>query len=253
MLADEYPGMTFGEATTAAEAVEAVRTSPWDIVVLDISLPGRSGLDALAEIHAMSPNLPVLVMTMYGEEEYAVRAFRTGASGYITKGSAPEELLHAVQKVLSGGRYVSSGMAERLVGSLKTDLGRPPHESLSNREFQVLRMLAAGTTVKSIAHELVPGLRDALATEAIFPHDAGRLRGAAHDAVQGRRRGRHRHRPRREPLHRRLRASRRQARVRGQRLLRFRTTLFVGARPGQAPGPVNLVARRSLTPAAASR
>ena len=217
--------------------------------------------------HPPSPSLPIMYImssTRYGCAPVSSPGCRRFAHSSDVRGR-PRVMphIHGFATLLHSGTFyadpwrhedcLGAEHVQRLVGSLKTDLGRPPHESLSNREFQVLRMLAAGTTVKSIAHELVPGLRDALATEAIFPHDAGRLRGAAHDAVQGRRRGRHRHRPRREPLHRRLRASRRQARVRGQRLLRFRTTLFVGARPGQAPGPVNLVARRSLTPAAASR
>lgn len=154
MLMDVFADLTMGEATCASEAVEAVRKAPWDIIVMDISLPGRSGLEAIADIRPLAPNVPILVMTMYGEDEYAVRAFRTGASGYITKGSAPEELVLAVRKLLAGGRYVSPGLAERLAGGLTVDAEKPLHEALSNREFQVLRMLAGGRTVKEIGHDL---------------------------------------------------------------------------------------------------
>ncbi len=154
MLVDAFPDLVFGEASSAREALAAVRDAFWDIVVLDLSLPGASGLDVLAELRLVAPQVPVLIMTMYGESEYAVRAFRGGASGYITKGSAPEQILEAVRKVLSGGRYVSGDLAEQLAGGLSADASRPLHESLSSREFQVFRMLAAGMTVKGIGHEL---------------------------------------------------------------------------------------------------
>lgn len=154
MLADAFPELTFGEAGSASEALRAVREAPWDMVVLDLSLPGPGGLEVLAELRTLAPQVPVLIMTMYGESEYAVRAFRSGAAGYITKGNAPEQMLEAVRKVLAGGRYVSRDLAEILAGGLRVDASRPLHETLSNREFQVFRLLAAGMTVKAVGHEL---------------------------------------------------------------------------------------------------
>ena len=154
LLADEFPGIECGEATTAHEAVEKARAGGWDVVLLDISLAGRSGLEALKDIQVACPTLPVLVMTMHAEHEYAIRAFRNGASGYITKDSEPDELLTAIRKVMSGGRYVTAELAEALAGSLRSDSGRPPHDALSDRELQVLRMLGAGISVKRIGAEL---------------------------------------------------------------------------------------------------
>lgn len=154
VIADAFTEASFGEVGTAPEAIEAVRAEAWDLVVLDISLDGKSGLDVLSEIRCIAPSVRVLVMTMYGEEEYAFRAFRSGASGYITKASAPEELVNAVKKVVSGGLYVSTAMAENLAASLLNDAAKPLHETLSSREFQVFRMLASGLTVKAIGAEL---------------------------------------------------------------------------------------------------
>lgn len=154
LLTEAYPHFSMGEAATASEAIDAVRREEWEIIVLDISLPGRTGLDLLVELRELRPATPILMMTMYGEEEYAARAFRAGAAGYVTKGSAPDELLKAVKKVLAGGRYVSPGMAELLAENLGSDADSPKHEALSTREFQVFRMLAVGLTIKGIGHEL---------------------------------------------------------------------------------------------------
>ena len=142
------------EATNAAEALEAVGRQPFDVAVLDLALPGRGGLELLADIKRVCPALPVLILTVHPEEQYAVRALRGGASGYLTKETAPETLMEALQKVASGGRYVSASLAERLAVQLETGLDRDPHEALSDREHQVFRMLALGSTVSAIAAEL---------------------------------------------------------------------------------------------------
>jgi DNA-binding NarL/FixJ family response regulator len=154
ILADVFPDVVVGEADSAEHALDLGRAEAWDVVVLDISMPGRGGLDALKEFHATLPGVPVLMMSMYPEDQYALRAFRAGASGYITKGSSADELVEAVRKVLAGGRYVSPALAEHLAASLVTDTGRRLHEALSDRELQVLRLFAAGKTIKEIAFDL---------------------------------------------------------------------------------------------------
>ncbi len=123
-------------------------------MLLDIDMEGQSGLEVLEDIQRSAPKLPVLILSMYPEAEFAVRALKNGASGYLTKQSAPEELITAVRKVLSGGRYVSPMLAERLVSNLQRPTESLAHEALSNRELQVLRMVATGKTVKEIAAEL---------------------------------------------------------------------------------------------------
>jgi two-component system invasion response regulator UvrY len=143
-----------GDARTAQEALEQVRRQNWDVVVLDISLEGRSGLDVLKDIRALRPNLPVLILSAHREEEYAIRSFKAGASGYITKGSPKESLIEAIHKVRKGGRYISPFFAENLAGRLTDAFEKPPHESLSDREFEVLRMIAAGKKPSEIAKEL---------------------------------------------------------------------------------------------------
>lgn len=155
ILEEEIVGAEVSEAATASEALEAARHTTFNVVVLDISLPGRSGLEVLKELREMSRSVPILMMTMYPEDEYALRSFRAGAAGYLTKHSAPDELVQAILKVVSGGKYVSAHMAEKLATSI-SDLDRAsqPHHSLSDRELQVLRMLGDGKTVKDIAREL---------------------------------------------------------------------------------------------------
>ena len=145
---------TFGEAQTAEETLEFVRRSTWDLLILDIRMPGKSGLDILEEVKRLRPRLPVLFLSMYPEEQYAKRALKAGAAGYMTKESVPEELKAAVRKVTAGGRYVSVSLAERLAYDLRRGADTPAHELLSDREFQILRMIGAGKTVKDIADEL---------------------------------------------------------------------------------------------------
>ena len=144
---------TFGEARSGAEAVDLVRKQPWDIAVLDISLGGRSGLEVLSELKQLRPRMPVLILSMHAEEQYAVRAFKAGASGYINKASSGEELRKAILKIIKGGQYVGPTLAEKIVVQLSQP-GKVPHESLSNREFEVLCSIASGQTVKEIAVKL---------------------------------------------------------------------------------------------------
>jgi two-component system invasion response regulator UvrY len=140
-----------GEAGTARETLEQVRTGKWDVLVLDINLPDASGLDVLREVKQLAPQLPVLILTIYAEDQFAVRALRSGAAGYLTKQSAPEELLDAIRKVVRGGRYISPALAERLALLADPQAERQPHEALSEREFQVFRTLASGRTVSQVA------------------------------------------------------------------------------------------------------
>lgn len=155
ILADAYEDIVSGEATSAEEALEQIRRDNWDIVILDISMPGRSGLDALKEIKKDHPDLPVLVLSIHPEDQFATRVLKAGASGYMTKETVPEELVDAINKVLAGGKYVSAALAEKLASDLeKRANGIPPHKRLSDREYEVLRMIASGLTISEIADKL---------------------------------------------------------------------------------------------------
>jgi DNA-binding NarL/FixJ family response regulator len=153
ILAESIPGAVFDEAATGEEALEKARASAWDVVILDMSLPGRSGIDILKELRHMHPRLPVLVLSMHPEEQFAVRALKAGAAGYVTKRTAAGHIAAAVRKVLAGGKYVSASLAEKVVGELGRGV-EAPHERLSDREFQVFRMLTMAKTVKQISEEL---------------------------------------------------------------------------------------------------
>jgi len=153
-LGEAFSRVTFGEAKTAQETLEHVRRQDWDVVILDISMPGKSGLDILDDLHRLRPKLPVLLLSMHPEGQYARRALKSGAAGYLTKESVPEELKEAVRRVQAGGRYVSATLAETLAFDLRRAADTPVHELLSDREFQVLRMIASGRTVKQIADEI---------------------------------------------------------------------------------------------------
>lgn len=143
-----------GEAHNGQELLEKMRSDQWDVVVLDISMPGRGGLDILKQLKSERPKLPVLMLTIHPEDQYAVRVLRAGASGYLTKESAPDHLVEAIRKVARGGKYISPHLAERLAFNLESISERPLHEALSDREFQVLRLIASGKTVKEIGEEL---------------------------------------------------------------------------------------------------
>lgn len=154
ILAAEFRKAVFGEANNAQEALSLVWKENWDVVVLDITMPGRSGLEVLKEIKQSRPRLPVLVLSMHPEDQFAVRLLKAGAAGYMTKESAPEELVGAVRKVVAGGRYISPGFAEKMASYLSVDVQALPHERLSDREFLVLRLIGSGKPVGAIAQEL---------------------------------------------------------------------------------------------------
>ena len=143
-----------GEAGTGAEVCKLVAQKAWDVIVLDVTLPDRSGLDVLKEIKRERPKLPILILSAYPEEEYAVRALRAGAAGYVTKKASPEDLVRAVRRLAQGLRYMSPAAAEELIGALGNGLDQAPHERLSDREYQVLCLLGSGKSVGQIAQEL---------------------------------------------------------------------------------------------------
>jgi len=154
ILEDEEDMELCAEACDAAELLRILGEIECHIVVLDITMPGRSGLDVLKDIGNVSPGTQVLVLSMHPEDRYAIRALKGGASGYITKDSAPEELVKAIRTITGGGKYISTPLAEELVERLKPGTEVPPHERLSDREFQVMCMIASGKMVKEIAEEL---------------------------------------------------------------------------------------------------
>lgn len=154
-ILEEAPlGLFVDETASAGETLKAVRDNAYDIVLLDISFPDGSGLDVLRQIRANCPHTRVLLLSMYPEEQYAQRALRLGASGYLTKDSAPNELVNAIQKVAVGGKYITQALAERLADEISMQVEKEPYETLSDREFQVLTRLGAGKSIHAIATEL---------------------------------------------------------------------------------------------------
>jgi two-component system invasion response regulator UvrY len=147
----EQPGIVFGEAANAAQALQRVREEDWDLAILDLSLGDLGGMELLKELKQTCPKLPILILSMHSEEQYARRAFKAGAAGYITKDSSREELVKAVNKVIEGGRYVNPATAERLALDLDKGSSDPLHHLLSDREFEVLRLIASGKSVGEIA------------------------------------------------------------------------------------------------------
>jgi len=143
-----------GEAGNGQEVLDLIQKKDFDLILLDISMPGRSGLEILKELKSQKPHLPVMILSIYPEEQYAVRAFRDGASGYLTKASTPKELISAIRKVSQGGRYVTEALAEKLTYFLHGDVDKAPHEKLSDREYQVMLLIASGKTVTQAADEL---------------------------------------------------------------------------------------------------
>lgn len=142
------------EAGNGREVLALVARRDYDVILLDISMPEKNGLEVLKELKAVNPRIPVLILSIYPEEQYAVRAFRDGASGYLTKASTPKELIAAIRKVSQGGRYVTEALAEKLTYFLHGDVEKVPHEKLSDREYQVMLLIASGKTVTQIAEEL---------------------------------------------------------------------------------------------------
>jgi len=149
-----FPNAVVGEAANAEEALAEVSKAKWDVMLLDISMPGQSGFEVLSRMKNLQPEIKVLVLTMHPEDQYAVRVLKAGASGYMTKETAVEEVVNAVLKVLAGGKYVSAALAESLAFTLGAPKDRARHEALSDREYQVLRLIATGKSVKEIASDL---------------------------------------------------------------------------------------------------
>lgn len=154
ILSDSFIDASFGEAQNIHELRELIHSSIWDILILDLAMPDGSGIEILKQIKQELPNLPVLVMSIYPEDQYALRTIRAGAAGYLTKESAPEEMVAAVQKILAGGEYISPSVANELVSYARHSDDQPLYKSLSDREYQVLCMIASGKELKDIADEL---------------------------------------------------------------------------------------------------
>lgn len=154
ILAETSDIVVTGEASNGGEVINRVWKTDYDVILLDISMPGRSGLDILKELKSIKPKLKILFLSMHPEEHYAVRALKSGASGYLTKNRAKDELIEAIRRVSLGGKYVSASLAEKLAFDLEKDYEKPPHERLSDREYEVMRMLTSGKTVSEIAREL---------------------------------------------------------------------------------------------------
>jgi DNA-binding NarL/FixJ family response regulator len=154
ILLEAFPSATVEEVVDAEDLLKKVMQEEWDVVISDISMPGRSGLEVLLQIRQNYPKLPVLILSVHPEDQYAIRVLKAGASGYLNKDSAPEELVKAVNRVLLGKKYITSTIAEKLATTLDQDSEKSPHEYLSDREFEVLKLLAAGKSVSDIAEQL---------------------------------------------------------------------------------------------------
>jgi len=154
ILVREIEGVVCGEAENAQQVFAQFQNHAWDLVILDLTMPGRSGLDVLRDLKRTRPKVPVLMLSMHPEDQYGKRVLKAGASGYMNKESAPEELIKAIRKVLAGGRYVSAALAEKLALDLSAESEQPLHERLSDRELEVLRMMGSGRTISQIGEEL---------------------------------------------------------------------------------------------------
>jgi len=154
ILRREFKDAACGEAEDAEQTLAQVQGHDWDLVILDVTMPGRSGIDVLADLKRLRPKLPVLILSMHPEDQYGKRVLKAGASGYLNKDSAPEELIKAVRKVLAGGRYVSPALAEVLALDLGRQADQPLHDRLSDRELEILRLIGSGKTISQIAEVL---------------------------------------------------------------------------------------------------
>ena len=154
ILLDEFPTAEIAEVADAEELIKNVMAARWDVVVSDLSMPGRSGMDALQQIKLSCPDLPVLILSIHPEEQYAIRALKSGASGYLSKDTAPDELVKAVKKILLGKKYISQAIAEKLANTFSSNAAVHQHETLSDREFDVMKLLANGKSVSEIAEML---------------------------------------------------------------------------------------------------
>ncbi|MDR4475989.1 MAG: response regulator transcription factor [Nitrospira sp.] len=158
ILSEQFQEAVVGEAASAQEMMEQMRRHNWDVVVLDVGMPGKSGLDALKDLKQASPKLPVLVLSAYPEDQLARRMLKAGAAGYLNKDSAPNELVRALRKILGGGKFVSAAVAELLASNLDDHCEKPLHEQLSDREYQVMCLIAVGKSLKEIADDLCVGV-----------------------------------------------------------------------------------------------
>lgn len=154
ILLEAFPSAVVEEVTDAESMLKMVFTQNWDVVISDISMPGRSGLEVLQQVKQHYPKLPVLILSVHSEDQYALRVLKSGASGYLNKDSAPEQLVAAVNRVMQGKKYITPTIAEKLANSLDQDMEKSSHEYLSDREFEVLKLLAAGQAVSDIASRL---------------------------------------------------------------------------------------------------
>lgn len=164
MLEDEYPGSKVTEASHGAEALDAVIREEWDLVIMDVNMPGRGGIEVLADMKKVRSKQPVLILSMFSESEYAVRALKAGAAGYVQKSAVTRELLDAVSRVLAGGRYITPSLGELLASGIARDTMATPHETLSDREYEVMKLIAVGKSVKEIAGDL------ALSEKTVFTY-----------------------------------------------------------------------------------
>jgi DNA-binding NarL/FixJ family response regulator len=153
-IQEEFSNVYVGQASDSQSCIELVWRESWDLVLLDIAMPGRSGLDILREIKLERPKMPVLILSNYSEDQFAIRSLKSGANGYLTKDILGQELVAAIKRVLAGGKYIRASLAEKLASYLDVDASKPLHHTLSNREYQVMRMIACGQTPKEIAAEL---------------------------------------------------------------------------------------------------
>jgi len=153
IILDEYPTAHIVEVSDVESLISYIVKEPWDLVISDISMPGRSGVEALHQVKQINPRLPVLIMSMYPEDQYALRVLKAGASGYLSKETIHEDLIKAIRAILIGRKYITPSIAEKLAGALDTDASKELHELLSDREFDVLKMLAAGRSVTEIADQ----------------------------------------------------------------------------------------------------
>jgi two-component system, NarL family, invasion response regulator UvrY len=154
ILLEGFPAAQVEEVADAEELIKKIMHGTWDLVISDLSMPGRSGLEALQQIKQLQPKLPVLILSIHPEEQYALRVLKAGAAGYLSKDMAPDELVIAVQRVLMGKKYITDTIAEKLASVLDQDSARAPHETLSDREFSVLKLLASGKSVSEIAESM---------------------------------------------------------------------------------------------------
>jgi DNA-binding NarL/FixJ family response regulator len=155
LLLEQYPFARIGEASNVEELISEIIThKDWDVVVCDMNMPGRSGLDAIMQIKEIAPGLPVLIMSMYPEDQYALRVLKSGAAGYLTKETIHDDIVRAIETVIRGKRYITLSLAEKLAESVNSESGKPLHEVLSDREFDVFKLLASGKTITEIASQL---------------------------------------------------------------------------------------------------